>query len=217
MNPTSLALLKPPGQWGKQGVDIACGEGQPLGAPLASGGPYFGFFSTRMEHVRQLPGRLIGQTTDQDGKIGYTLTLQAREQHIRRGKATSNICTNQGLLVTVATLYMSLLGPQGLAETAQHCHHNTHFLVEALQKIPGVELVFSSPFFHEALIRLPGTAAKIMSAMQEKGIAAGYLVDEQYPNLQNSILICATEKRSSAEIERYITTLQDTLQSQGIA
>lgn len=217
VNPTSLALLKPPGQWGKLGVDIACGEGQPLGAPLASGGPYFGFFSTRMEHIRQLPGRLIGQTTDQAGKIGYTLTLQAREQHIRRGKATSNICTNQGLLVTVATLYMSFLGPTGLAETAQHCHHNTHVLVDALQKIPGVELVFSSPFFHEALLRLPCSASNILTAMHQQGIAAGYPVDEHYPNLHNSILVCATEKRSTAEIERYVATLRLALQSQGAA
>lgn len=216
VNPTSLAILKPPGQWGSRGVDIACGEGQPLGAPLASGGPYFGFFSTRLEHVRQLPGRLIGQTTDQAGKIGYTLTLQAREQHIRRGKATSNICTNQGLLVTVATIYMSLLGPEGLADTAQHCHHNTHLLMEGLLSIPGVELVFSAPYFHEALIRLPCPANEMLNAMHQKGIAAGYPVDEHYPNLHNdTILICATEKRTAADVERYITTLRSFIQNQG--
>lgn len=215
VNPTSLAILKPPGQWGEFGVDIACGEGQPLGVPLASGGPYFGFFSTRLEHVRQLPGRLIGQTLDQAGKIGYTLTLQAREQHIRRGKATSNICTNQGLLVTVATLYMSLLGPEGLAQTAQHCHHNTHALVEAIQKIPGVELVFSSPYFHEALVRLPYPTATILTAMQQQGIAAGYPVDEHYPNLHNTIVVCATEKRSPLDIERYVSALRLAIQSQG--
>lgn len=215
VNPTALALLKPPGQWGELGVDIACGEGQPLGAPLASGGPYFGFFSTRLEHVRQLPGRLIGQTTDQAGKIGYSLTLQAREQHIRRGKATSNICTNQGLLVTVATLYMSLLGPDGLAQTAQHCHHNTHALVEAIQTIPGVELVFSAPHFHEALIRLPRPVGDVLTAMHQQGIAAGYPVDEHYPNLHNTILVCATEKRTAADIERYVNALRLSLQSQG--
>lgn len=216
VNPTALALLKPPGQWGKYGVDIACGEGQPLGAPLASGGPYFGFFSTRMEHVRQLPGRLIGQTTDQAGKIGYTLTLQAREQHIRRGKATSNICTNQGLMVTAATLYMSLLGPEGLAQTAQHCHHNTHALVEAAQQIPGVSLVFSAPFFHEALLRLPCPAAVVLAAMEREGITAGYSVDEHYPNLHNNtILVCATEKRTAGDIERYIHALRSVIQTQG--
>ncbi|MCX7090807.1 MAG: aminomethyl-transferring glycine dehydrogenase subunit GcvPA [Legionellales bacterium] len=216
VNPTALAILKPPGQWGQHGVDIACGEGQPLGAPLASGGPYFGFFSTRLEHVRQMPGRLIGQTTDQVGKVGYTLTLQAREQHIRRGKATSNICTNQGLLVTVATLYMSLLGPEGLAQTAQHCHHNTHLLIDAVQKIPGVSLVFSAPFFHEALLRLPCPASDILTAMHQEGIAGGYSVDEHYPNLHNNtILVCATEKRSAADIDRYVTTLRSVIQSQG--
>jgi glycine dehydrogenase subunit 1 len=153
VNPVSLALLKPPGLWGKQGVDIACGEGQPLGVPLASGGPYFGFFSTRMAHIRQLPGRLIGQTVDKNGDIGYTLTLQAREQHIRRGKATSNICTNQGLLVTAATIYMSLLGAEGLKQVAAACYANTHNLVKKLTAIKGVELVFTGAYFHEALLK----------------------------------------------------------------
>lgn len=215
VNPIALAILKPPGLWGEFGVDIACGEGQPLGAPLASGGPYFGFFSTRLEHVRQLPGRLIGQTLDQAGNVGYSLTLQAREQHIRRGKATSNICTNQGLLVTVATLYMSLLGPEGLAQTAQHCHHNMHTLMEAIQTIPGVELVFSAPYFHEALVRLPCPTAGILTAMQQQGIAAGYPVDEHYPNLHNTMVICATEKRTPADIERYVSALRLALQTQG--
>jgi glycine dehydrogenase subunit 1 len=110
VNPTAMAVLRPPGQWGSQGADIAVGEGQPLGAPLSSGGPYFGFITCKQEHIRQMPGRIVGRTVDLDGRVGYTLTLQAREQHIRRAKATSNICSNQGLMVTAATQYMALLG-----------------------------------------------------------------------------------------------------------
>src|SRR5690349_2128092 len=138
VNPTSLALLKAPGQWGKTGADIVVGEGQPLGSPLASGGPYFGFMCAKKDFVRQMPGRIVGRTVDLDGKPGFTLTLQAREQHIRRSKATSNICTNQGLLVTAATIYMSLMGPQGLARVAAASHARTRELVTSLARIKGV-------------------------------------------------------------------------------
>ena len=129
VNPLAMAWLKPPGQWGKKGADIACGEAQPLGIPLASGGPYCGFLCTKKALVRQMPGRIVGKTTDNTGKPGFVLTLQAREQHIRRAKATSNICTNQGLLVTAATIYMSLLGPEGLRQVALASHENTRALV----------------------------------------------------------------------------------------
>ncbi len=138
VNPTSLALLKPPGEWDTGGADIVVGEGQPLGVPLSSGGPYFGFMTTRMAHVRQMPGRIVGRTVDVSGRDGFTLTLQAREQHIRRARATSNICTNQGLLVTAATIYMSLMGPQGLARVASASHARTAELVAALTRVPGV-------------------------------------------------------------------------------
>ena len=211
VNPISLGILKPPGTWGAHGVDIACGEGQPLGAPMASGGPYVGFFSTRREHVRQMPGRLIGRTTDLDGKPGYTLTLQAREQHIRRAKATSNICTNQGLLTTTATIHMSLLGPEGLANVAHQCHQNTHKLVNALTEIPGVSLVFNTPIFHEALLQLPSSAHKILDALAEQGIAGGYLVEPHYAKLPNTFLVCATESRTEAEIQMFAQTLQQIL------
>src|SRR5271169_657198 len=141
VNPTSLALLKPPGQWGASpdgyhGADIVCGEGQPLGVPLASGGPYFGFMATRMQYVRQMPGRIVGRTVDIEGRPGFSLTLQAREQHIRRSKATSNICTNQGLLVTAATIYLALLGAAGLKRVAEASAQRTAQLVRALNKIP---------------------------------------------------------------------------------
>src|SRR5690606_35283891 len=151
--PISLAILKPPGEWGAKGVDIVVGDGQPLGVPLSSGGPYFGFMTVRMEHVRQMPGRIIGRTVDLDGKPGFTLTLQAREQHIRRSKATSNICTNQGLLVTAATIYMSIMGPRGLERVAAASQAQTRALVDALTRIPGVTLVFDGPRFHEAVLR----------------------------------------------------------------
>lgn len=208
VNPIALGLLKPPGQWGAEGVDIVCGEGQPLGSPMASGGPYFGFFSTRMQHVRQMPGRLIGRTLDKDGKIGYSLTLQAREQHIRRGKATSNICTNQGLLVTAATIHMSLLGPEGLLQVAQQCHENTHALVAALTEINGVECVFKSPYFHETVIRLNKPSEWVLQRLLEAGILGGYAIDKHYPQLSNCILVCATEMRHAEDIKKYAHALQ---------
>lgn len=207
VNPVSLALLKPPGEWGEQGVDIVCGEGQPLGVPMASGGPYFGFFSTRLAHVRQMPGRLIGRTLDKDGRSGYTLTLQAREQHIRRGKATSNICTNQGLLVTAATLHMSLLGAEGLRQVAEQCHHNTHELVTTLTRIEGVNAVFQSPYFHEALLKLERPVAEVLAALAAEGIMGGYAPAAHYPELANSLLVCATEMRTPEDIQHYCHAL----------
>ena len=214
VNPVSLGLLKPPGVWGTHGVDIVCGEGQPFGAPMASGGPYFGFFSTRLSHVRQMPGRLIGRTVDKEGKIGYALTLQAREQHIRRGKATSNICTNQGLLVTAASIHMSLLGPDGLAQVANSCHHNTRELVNALTQIPGVSLVFHSPYFHEALLKIPSPITEVLSHLREKGINGGLSVEPFYPNLPQTLLVCATERRSTDDIAYYAQTLRAYLQQE---
>jgi glycine dehydrogenase subunit 1 len=215
VNPVSLALLKPPGSWGSHGVDIACGEGQPLGSPMASGGPYFGFLSTRMSHVRQMPGRIIGQTVDKEGKPGFSLTLQAREQHIRRAKATSNICTNQGLLVTAATIHMSLLGAEGLRQVASQCHHNTHALIDALTQIEGVELVFKSPFFHEALLKLDYPVEQLLPQLADLGIAGGYAPTEHYPELTNTLLVCATEMRTAEEITQFAKALQSIIVQRG--
>lgn len=208
VNPIALAILKEPGKWGTAGADIVCGEGQPLGVPLASGGPYFGFMCCKQEFVRQMPGRIIGRTVDVEGKPGFSLTLQAREQHIRRSKATSNICTNQGLLVTAATIYMSLLGPQGLQRVASHCYANTHRLVELLTSIPGVELVFSRSFFHEAVLRVPQSAAQILQALLAANIQGGLNLTSYYPALGECILVCATETKLPADLQAYHQQLQ---------
>ncbi|HTE41059.1 MAG TPA: aminomethyl-transferring glycine dehydrogenase subunit GcvPA [Steroidobacteraceae bacterium] len=203
VNPISLALLKPPGQWGAKGVDIVVGEGQPLGVPLSGGGPYFGFITARMEYVRQMPGRIIGRTVDLEGKQGFTLTLQAREQHIRRSKATSNICTNQGLLVTAATIYMSLLGAEGLEDVAATSCARLDELIAAVTKVPGVQLKFAAPRFHEAVLVFNRPVSQVLDALAKQGIAGGFDLTPYYPELGNALLVCATESRTTADIEKY--------------
>lgn len=211
VNPISLGLLKAPGQWGQHGADIVCGEGQPLGSPLASGGPYFGFLTSKMAFVRQMPGRIVGKTIDAEGREGFTLTLQAREQHIRRGKATSNICTNQGLLVTAATVHMALLGPDGIMNVARSCHQNTEALRVLLSNIPGVSMRFNVPFFHEMVIHLPLCAKLVAEKMAARGILAGLVLSEYFKDMPNALLVCVTEKRSVEDIENYAKTLQAVL------
>lgn len=213
VNPISLALLEPPGQWGDKGADIVCGEGQPLGVPLSSGGPYFGFMTCRQAHVRQMPGRLVGRTEDLDHLPGYVLTLQAREQHIRRSKATSNICTNQGLLVTAATIYMSLLGAEGLERVACACNDNLHKLLQAVEQIDGVERAFGGHHFHEAALRLPVPARAVLDALAERDILGGCDLSELYPELGHSILVCATETKTAEDIEHYAGALASSLGS----
>src|SRR6202522_686404 len=216
VNPTSLALLKPPGEWGsgkdgRCGADIVCGEGQPLGVPLASGGPYFGFMATRMHYVRQMPGRIVGRTLDADGRPGFSLTLQAREQHIRRSKATSNICTNQGLTVTAATIYMSLLGAAGLASVATLSMQRTGELLDALVRVGGVTCAFDAPRFHEAVVLLDRPVAPLLAALAERGIAAGLDLAPSHPELGHAMLVCATETKSHADIETYERALRAVL------
>jgi glycine dehydrogenase subunit 1 len=211
VNPMSLAILKPPGEWGAKGVDIVVGEGQPFGVPLSSGGPYFGFMTARMEHVRQMPGRIIGRTVDLDGKPGFTLTLQAREQHIRRSKATSNICTNQGLLVTAATIYMSLLGAQGLEQVAATCQTRTTDLVNALTAIRGVKLAFAGPRFHEAVLQLDRNVSEVIEALAQRGVIGGFDLSRKYPELGNALLVCATEMRTSEDIQTYARALHEVM------
>jgi len=216
VNPTSLALLEPPGRWGRatpaHGADIVCGEGQPLGVPLSSGGPYFGFMCCRMEHVRQMPGRIIGRTVDLDGKPGYTLTLQAREQHIRRSKATSNICTNQGLLVTAATIHMALLGPDGLRQVATGSHANALALRARLAKVKGVTPRFASqPMFHEFVLELDRPVAPVLEALADRGIAGGHDLSASFPELGHALLVCATETKTDADLATYAESLAGAL------
>ena len=213
VNPTSLGILKPPGEWGARGADIACGDCQPLGVPLSSGGPYAGFLTTKMENVRQMPGRIVGRTVDMNGHQGFALTLQAREQHIRRGKATSNICTNQGLLITAATIYLSLIGPEGLARVANECHARTQELVAALTRVKGVKLAFDKPRFHEAVLLLDRPVAPVIEALAARGIIAGHDLANDYPELGNALLVCATETRTAADIKAYADALADTLKA----
>jgi len=211
VNPTALALLTPPGEWGSKGADIAVGEGQPLGIPLSSGGPYFGFMACKNSLIRQIPGRIIGRTNDLDGKRGFVLTLQAREQHIRRSKATSNICTNQGLMVTAATIYMSLLGPEGLYRVATHSHANTASLIQKLTAIPGVEKAFSGPTFHETAIKLPSSVNDALVKLKQKRILGGLDLQTHYPDMENTLLVCATETKTEADIQNYADQLKQAL------
>jgi glycine dehydrogenase subunit 1 len=208
-NPTALAVLKAPGHWGEEGVDIACGEGQPLGVPLSSGGPYFGYMTCKQKHVRQMPGRIVGRTVDLDGNPGFTLTLQAREQHIRRSKATSNICTNQGLMVTAATIYMSLLGHDGLAAVARQSHANTMQLVAGLCAIDGVDKLYDSPYFHEVALRLDRPVAPVLEALAAQNILGGY--DLTGYAGRDALLVCATETKSREDIDACIAAFREAL------
>lgn len=213
VNPLAMAVLQPPGNWGDKGVDICCGEGQPMGAPLSSGGPYFGFLCSSQALVRQMPGRIIGRTLDLDGKEGFALTLQAREQHIRRSKATSNICTNQGLMVTAATIHMALLGGEGMANAAAACHANTSLLAEKLTALEGIEPVFSGSVFHEKVIRLPDPVKGMLRTLAAHNVLGGYDLSKDYPELGNALLVCATELRTEADMDKYVNKLEQVLAS----
>lgn len=208
VNPFALGLLKAPGQWGDDGADIVCGEGQPLGIPLASGGPYYGIMCCKQAYVRQMPGRIVGRTVDLDGKPGYTLTLQAREQHIRRSKATSNICTNQGLMVTASTIHMSLIGAEGLKRAAAQSHANRQTLMQRLAQVEGVQQCFAGPGFHEFVLQLERPVADVLRALASSNILGGYALTDDYPELGEAMLVCATETKSAADIEAYAEKLE---------
>jgi glycine dehydrogenase subunit 1 len=202
VNPLSLAILKPPGSWGEKGADIACGDGQSLGLPLSSGGPYFGFLCCRENLLRQLPGRIVGRTTDLDGKVGFTLTLQAREQHIRRGKAKSNMCTNQGLMVTAATIHMSLMGPEGLKQAALKSHANIEALKARIDSSEGVELLFQTPVFHECVIRVNKLQA-VLERAEKENVFLGLPLSTYFPDMSDCLLVNTTETKTDDDLDRF--------------
>ena len=199
-NPIALGIMKSPREFG---ADVAVGEGQPLGLPLGFGGPYLGFMATTAKLMRKLPGRIVGQTVDSEGERAYVLALQAREQHIRREKASSNICSNEALCALTAAVYMSVMGPDGLAEVARQSMAKAHYLADALTAVPGVSLVYDGPYFHEFVTTMPDKE-KVLSALQDAGILGGLPVEE-------GILWCATEKVSREDLDRAVAIVKEVL------
>ncbi len=206
--PIAMAILKPPGE---QGFDIATGEGQSLGLPLSFGGPYLGILAARKELVRKMPGRIVARTTDSKGQECFVLSLQAREQHIRREKATSNICSNQALCALRAHIYLSLVGKEGLKEVARLCLNKANYARKRIAAIPGVEIMDSSPTFNEFVVRLPIDAGECIGRMIEYGIAPGFPLGRYYAGMENCMLVAVTEKRTKFEIGMLVETLERVL------
>ncbi|HNN12171.1 MAG TPA: aminomethyl-transferring glycine dehydrogenase subunit GcvPA [Anaerolineales bacterium] len=205
-NPTALLMLKTPGS---MGADIVVGEAQPFGIPLWYGGPYLGFFTTKKSYVHKMAGRLIGETMDNRGNRSYVLTLTAREQHIKRERATSNICSNQGLLALAASVYMSVLGKQGLQEVSNLCYQKAHYAASELSKIDGFGLCFTDPFFHEFVLCCPKPASEVNQYLLDNGILGGYDLGNDYPSLKNHLLVAVTEMNSKDEIDTFVEILKE--------
>jgi glycine dehydrogenase subunit 1 len=205
-NPLALGLIKAPGEFG---ADIVTGEGQPLGIPLSYGGPYLGLFATRKDFVRKMAGRLVGETADNRGQRAYVLTLTAREQHIRREKATSNICTNQGLIALASAVYMSLLGKHGLRQVAELCYHKAHYAAREIGKVRGYKLWSPAPFFHEFVVRCPRPVYEINHHLLDHGVIGGYDLGEDYPGMENYMLVAVTEMNAKAEIDLLVSILKE--------
>jgi glycine dehydrogenase subunit 1 len=203
--PISLGLLRPPGDYG---ADFVVGEGQPLGGGLSFGGPYLGFFATRMEHVRRMAGRVVGQTVDAGGKRGFVLTLTTREQHIRRERATSNICTNQGLMALAAAVYLAALGKHGLRRVAEICCHRAHYAAERIDQLEGYSVLWGKPFFNEFAVHCPRPVAEInRQLLDHHGIVGGYDLGQDYEDLQDHMLLCVTEMNPRQEIDALVEAL----------
>jgi glycine dehydrogenase subunit 1 len=205
-NPMALGLFKAPGEFG---ADIVTGEGQPLGLPLSYGGPYLGLFATRQQYVGKMAGRLAGETLDTRGQRAYVLTLTAREQHIRRERATSNICTNQGLMALAATVYLSLLGKNGLRQVSEICYHKAHYAADQIRSIDGYQVWSDSPFFNEFVIRCPQPAEQIFTHLLEHNLLAGYTLGRDYPQLEDHLLIAVTEMNSKDDIDWLVEGLEE--------
>ena len=206
-NPTALGLLTPPGEIG---ADIVIGEGQPLGIPLSFGGPYLGYFAVTNDLLRKISGRLVGQTEDIEGELAYVLTLTAREQHIRRGKATSNICSNQGLMTLAATIYMTLMGKEGFKEVANLCYQKAHFAANELNQVDGYKLAFpESPFFHEFVVRSEQPVEEVLEWLAGHDILGGYDLGQDYPELKDHLMLAVTEKIAREDIEYLIDVLEE--------
>ncbi len=205
-NPTALLMLKTPAE---MGADIVVGEAQPFGIPLWYGGPYLGFFTTKKSYVHKMAGRLIGETVDARGQRSYVLTLTAREQHIKRERATSNICTNQGLLALASAVYMSTLGKTGLQQVANLCYQKAHYAASQLSKIDGFGLCFTEPFFHEFVLCCPKPASEVNEYLLDNGIFGGYDLGKDYPSLKNHLLVAVTEMNSKQEIDTLVEVLKE--------
>jgi glycine dehydrogenase subunit 1 len=206
IDPISLGLFKPPGEYG---ADIVTGEGQSLGNHLNFGGPYLGIFATTNKLVRKMPGRVVGETVDTEGKRGYVLTLSTREQHIRREKATSNICTNQGLIALGAAIYLAAMGKQGLRKAAELCYHKAHYAAAEIDKLAGYEVINRRPFFKEFVVRCPKPAGEIARQLNEQKILPGYVLSRSFPERTHELLVCVTEMNSKIEIDRLVNALKE--------
>ena len=206
VNPIALGLFTPPGY---MGADIVTGEGQPLGIPLSFGGPYLGLFATRKEYVRKMSGRLAGESVDNRGQRAYVLTLTAREQHIRRERATSNICTNQGLMALASAVYMSLLGEHGLRQVAQLNYHKAHYAAKQIAALPGFSLWSQDPFFNEFVIECPEQVSEINDHLLDHSILGGYDLAQDYPDLANHMLVAVTEMNTREEIDALVEVLSE--------